>query len=277
MLSPEVWNFKPPQHHFSVERRNCGEKDIPSVVKTHYFNHSVSVVLPNTIRVPDSLRSCVSEDSDYYRVNALNVYDLLNKEFIEAFVVKGELNLLAIENRIDLDSSISITPSGYLILSLIQEDFQKLGLEGKASLFDRKAHTRYVVTIDLKKEYFTPGKKNYEHTRAALEKRFNKKFDVIVAWDPPEEKVCPSSIAAWFHKHGYKVSLCRQTFFQRTQYSLQIPIISNGCDIEAFLEWLGIFCISGDLCNGNEDNFVNMYQCPSPFMQDFQIVWLVGI
>lgn len=130
------------------------------------------------------------------------------------------------------------------------------------------------MTIDLKKEYFTPGKKNYEHTRAALEKRFNKKFDVIVAWDPPEEKVCPSSIAAWFHKHGYKVSLCRQTFFQRTQYSLQIPIISNGCDIEAFLEWLGIFCISGDLCNGNEDNFVNMYQCPSPFMQVGQVQYL---
>lgn len=55
----------------------------------------------------------------------------------------GELTLLTIENKIDLDNSVAITPSGHLILSLLTEDFQKLGLEGKVSFFDRKMHTRY--------------------------------------------------------------------------------------------------------------------------------------
>lgn len=41
------------------------------------------------------------------------------------------------------------------------------------------------MTIDLKSESFTPGKKNYEHTRAALKERFKQTFDVIVAWNPP--------------------------------------------------------------------------------------------
>lgn len=55
----------------------------------------------------------------------------------------GELTLLTIRNNIDLDSAVAITPSGHLILSLLIEDFQKLGLEGKVSFFDHKVHTRY--------------------------------------------------------------------------------------------------------------------------------------
>lgn len=50
----------------------------------------ISLVLPNTLKTPDELRTCISEDSDYYRINAVNVFDLINKEFIEAFVKKGK-------------------------------------------------------------------------------------------------------------------------------------------------------------------------------------------
>ena len=53
------------------------------------------------------------------------------------------MTLLTIENKIDTDNSVAITPTGHLILSLLTEDYQKLGLEGKASFFDRKVHTRY--------------------------------------------------------------------------------------------------------------------------------------
>ncbi|XP_078038706.1 uncharacterized protein LOC144470966 isoform X2 [Augochlora pura] len=143
MLSPETWNFKPPQHYFSTQKRDFKRTDIPDIVKSHFFNHSISLVLPDTVRIPDDLQSCISEDSDYYRVNAVNVLDLINKEFIEAFVKKGELSLLTIGNKIDVDNAIVITPTGHLILSLLTEDFQILGLEGKASFFDRKANTRY--------------------------------------------------------------------------------------------------------------------------------------
>lgn len=50
------------------------------------------MVLPDTITVPDSLRNCLSEDTEYYRINALRVCDLLNREFIEAFVKKGNVH-----------------------------------------------------------------------------------------------------------------------------------------------------------------------------------------
>lgn len=42
MLSPEVWNFKPPKHYVSIEKRNYKDNNVPSIVESHYFNHSVS-------------------------------------------------------------------------------------------------------------------------------------------------------------------------------------------------------------------------------------------
>ncbi|KOC61784.1 hypothetical protein WH47_03041 [Habropoda laboriosa] len=61
------------------------------------------------------------------------------------------------------------------------------------------------------------------------------------------ENLCPSSIAAWFHKHEYSVVLCHQTSVQRIEYSLPIPVISNELDNDKFFEWLGVLSISGDL------------------------------
>ncbi|XP_050446079.1 ribonuclease P protein subunit p40-like isoform X1 [Cataglyphis hispanica] len=261
MLCPETYDFKPPRHYVSVDNRDFTKTDIPSVMDTHYFNHSISIVLPDTVTVPSTLWDCLSEDTDYYRINALCAYDLLNAEFIEAFIKKGEVSLLTIENKIDLQNSICVTPTGYLLLSLVTEDYQALGLEGKPSFFDRKPHTRYVVTINLKNENFVPGKKNYERTRIAL-KRLKQSFDVVVLWDPPRTDLCPSSIAAWFYACNYDVYLCHQTCFQRAKYSTTIPILQEGCDLDKFFEWLGFFSIGGDLFNREMDNYVNTYECP---------------
>lgn len=124
----------------------------------------------------------------------------------------------------------------------------------------------------MKSENFT-SKKNYEHVQTSLKKHFDKKFNIIISWNPSgkffiifyliyflfifmkfyfihiflEENVCPSSVAAWFHKRKYNVFLCQQVFLQRTEYCLSIPIISNESDHDKFFEWLGVFTICGDL------------------------------
>ncbi|XP_018362824.1 PREDICTED: ribonuclease P protein subunit p40-like [Trachymyrmex cornetzi] len=184
MLCPETWNLKPLPHYTATLHLDVMKNAI-ALVKSHYFNHSISVVLPNTVTVPQNLHNCLSKDTNYYRINKLHVSDLLNIEFIEAFVKKGEINLLTLENKIDLENSICVTPTGYLILSLLTDDYQALGLEGKPSAFSHKSHTRYIVRIDLTNENFIPGKKNYERIRIALEERLTEKFDVIISWDPP--------------------------------------------------------------------------------------------
>lgn len=57
--------------------------------------------------------------------------------------VSGELTLLSIKNKIDVDNVIAITPTGHLILSLLRDTYQKLGIEGKPTFFERKNYSRY--------------------------------------------------------------------------------------------------------------------------------------
>lgn len=125
----------------------------------------------------------------------------------------GELTLLTIGNKLDLCNTMAVTPDGVLIISLIRDDFHKLGLEGNASSFDYKTNTRYsmsqnnnsliknyyynliftniilsffiVVKIDLTATHFVPGKKNYERVKTALENHLDLIFDVILIWEPP--------------------------------------------------------------------------------------------
>ncbi|XP_012262665.2 ribonuclease P protein subunit p40-like [Athalia rosae] len=271
MLCPEVWDFKAPQHNFKVVKSDSLTKEVTSAIKNHYFNHSVQVVLPDTVNLPHHIFENFNADSDYYRVNGLQAQELVDKEFVEAFVKKGEVNILAIESRVDTANSLAVTPSGHLILSLVKEDFQSLGLEGSPSFFDRKVKTRFVVTIDLKEEIFTPGKKNYEHVRRCLTNNLHQSFDIILAWNPPDDKLCPSSVAAWFHKRGYEVKLCRQVKVERSEYSLKIPIINSSTDDGKLFEWLGMFSIGGDLEDTKYDSYVNRYQCPAPMTEVGQI------
>lgn len=280
MLCPETWNVEPPPHYSTTLHLDMTTKlregNIPALIKNHYFNHSISMVFPDTITIPSSLHNCLSEDTDYYQINGLRVSDLLRIEFIEAFVKKGEINLLTIGNKIDLQNSICVTPTGCLILSLLTDDYQALGLEGSPSAFGHKPHTRYIVKIDLTNENFVPGKKIYERIRVALEERLTQKFDVIISWDPPEINVCPSSVAAWFHARDYNVYLCRQKFSQRTKYSLTVPTYEDRCDKTDvdFFEWLGVFSINGDLSTKGKDDYSNTYRSPSPSIHVGQVQYL---
>ncbi|KAI4493139.1 hypothetical protein M0802_009689 [Mischocyttarus mexicanus] len=266
MLSPKVWNFKPIQHYFNVEKLDNKKTDVPVTIKKHYFNHAVSLILPHSSNIPDSVINSIIEDTDYYKIKGLHVSELLNKQFIDAFVKKGELTLLAIGNKIDLSNSIAVTPNGILIISLLCEDFYKLGLEGQKSFFDRKINTRNVVNIDLTAKHFLPGKKNYERVKTALENHLDLIFDVILIWEPPDVNMCPSSVAAWFHQRGYSVSLSQPKLSYRTESNVNVPILTDSYNInEDFYEWLGMFSISGNIKNeGTSEEYVNTYKCPKP-------------
>ncbi|XP_015513585.2 ribonuclease P protein subunit p40 [Neodiprion lecontei] len=271
MLCPEVWDFKAPQHYFKVDHSDCLTKNVTGVIRKHYFNHSVSVVIPDTVNLPPHYFESFNEDNDYYRVNNLSASELVDKEFIEAFVKNGEVSVLAIESHIDTQNSLAVTPSGHLILSLVKEDFQTLGIEGKPSFFDRNIKNRFVVTIDLKEESFTPGKKNYEHVRESLTNNLHQRFNVILAWEPPDKKLCPSSIAAWFDKRGYTVKLCRQKKVDQCLYSIKIPIINSSTNHSELFEWLGVLSIGGDLKNSAENSYLNSYKCSEPWTEVGQV------
>lgn len=49
----------------------------------------MSVVFPETIDVPEEIKSSLVRDKEYYKIHALYPHELVSKEFIEAFVKKG--------------------------------------------------------------------------------------------------------------------------------------------------------------------------------------------
>ena len=53
------------------------------------FCLQVSVVLPEAINVPEIIKDSLNEDCDYYKVENLQICELVCMEFIEAFVKKG--------------------------------------------------------------------------------------------------------------------------------------------------------------------------------------------
>lgn len=61
------------------------------------FCSQVSVVLPDTINVSEVITNALNEDCDYYKVEDIHVCDLINKEFIEAFVKKGTGMVTAVD------------------------------------------------------------------------------------------------------------------------------------------------------------------------------------
>ncbi|XP_049950543.1 ribonuclease P protein subunit p40-like isoform X3 [Schistocerca serialis cubense] len=253
MLSPEIWSFSSPCSKLSskvLKEEDDAEKS-HAIVSSHHFNHMISVVIPDTLSVPSSIVDALLEDCAYYRIFAVPAVELINRNFLDAFVRRGELTLLSHNTRIDVDDSIAVTPNGLLILSLNKGTYQQLGLEGRQSFFQRDSD-RYIINLDIKASNFGPGNKNYERVFWCLKNCFNVKFGIVLAWDPPVENICPSSVAAYFDDKGYNVHQCHPHFSKRISYNVPVPPVtarkedesSEYCDV---LEWLGAFSVGVDL------------------------------
>ncbi|XP_049801518.1 ribonuclease P protein subunit p40-like isoform X3 [Schistocerca nitens] len=268
MLSPEIWSFSSPCSKLSskvLKEEDDAEKS-DAIVSTHHFNHMISVVIPDTLSVPSSIVDALLEDCAYYRILAVPAVELINRNFLDAFVRRGELTLLSDNTRIDVDDSIAVTPNGLLILSLNKGTYQQLGLEGRLSFFQRDSD-RYIINLDLKASNFGPGTKNYERVFWCLKNCFNVKFDILLAWDPPVENICPSSVAAYFDDKGYIVHQCHPHFSKRISYNVPVPPVtarkeeesSEYCDV---LEWLGAFSVGVDLDLEPREDFLSTYSVP---------------
>ncbi|XP_054284120.1 ribonuclease P protein subunit p40-like isoform X3 [Macrosteles quadrilineatus] len=276
MLSPEIWNFKPPKHNFSTL---LGTKELSSKVSSeiskHHFNHSVTVVLPDTVLVPKAINSTLINDCIYYKVVGFSVHKLLDKQFIESFINKGELTALSVGTCIDTDDCAAIIPSGHLVLNLTKETFQSLGLEGSQSAFSTE---RYVVKIDLKNPSFTPGKKNYERALKCLSEFAPLQMDFIIAWEPPEapqkQQVCPSSIAAYLSTCGEQVSECTPKLTTSRQYNVKLPSLAN-VELPDLLEWLGAVSHGVDMNREDaEGHYLSTYRGPLETQGESQVAVL---
>ncbi|OAD62896.1 hypothetical protein WN48_07357 [Eufriesea mexicana] len=154
---------------------------------------------------------------------------------IEKVIING---IIAMPNLVCFTLCFDCTDN--IITALVQncKKLQKLDVTASRSVTERSVgpllSCKYLKQVKLYKTSMTvPGYANLFLDHLNIE-------DI-------DENLCPSSVAAWFHEHKYNVFLCQQTFLQRTEYSLPIPIISNEFDNDKFFEWLGVLSICGDL------------------------------
>ncbi|KAJ4431831.1 hypothetical protein ANN_20436 [Periplaneta americana] len=99
MLCPEVWKFSPSANNFKFKsgRFDEGKIQCSNLMDFHYYNHLVQVVLPDALSVPETIKNLLIEDCDYYVIEDVVINELINKEFIEAFVKKGMPVIMEVE------------------------------------------------------------------------------------------------------------------------------------------------------------------------------------
>ncbi|KAK9510265.1 hypothetical protein O3M35_005087 [Rhynocoris fuscipes] len=238
MLAPDICNFKPSQPHQIYWQSTLNSDSLDNLVQKHSFNHSVSALFPDTLNLPPDILNCLNVDTVYYKISNLPVSEFVDYLFIEAFINRGELTALSIDNLLDIDNCAAITPFGLLVLSLNKDLFQELGIDKGPAVDLVKCSEKKHLLINLKETRFKPGKKNYDRIWNRLRKTKHLTMNFVLAWEPNEDKVCPSSIAAYFHKKGYLIEECIPSRSNRVDYNVRIPLDSTD-PVELF-EWFGL-------------------------------------
>lgn len=262
MQSPEVWNFKEPSTFLQIKEFNKFPK---TLLEEFFCNHLITLIVPDCLKIPPKLVQSLIDDCEYYKITGVNLSHLLDPQFFDNFIRQGKLTALSIGTRIDCDNCFAITPTGTLILILNKDTYQSLGLEGSASYFSQKNKDRYIIKIDLRNSKLQPGQRSFKRIKAALDSL--EKFSLILSWLPPEDTICPSSVAKFFNDLNYNVKVCKNNFKTHVLYSINSPIILkediSENEIIDFAEWLGMVSIDGDFL-GSFDNYVNTYEAPEP-------------
>ncbi|KAL0966862.1 hypothetical protein UPYG_G00301110 [Umbra pygmaea] len=237
-------------------------------VSKHYFNHKVSLVIPECRSLPPKLASVINNFKKYFLIKDLPVYEFLDKDFLENVVWNGALYALSYKTSIDQDNTIALLPSSHLILSVDKDTYEQLGLEGKPSQYNHKQPMRYVVTIDLTEKSMAPGGKRYQRVLSSLKERVPLKSHFLLAR----------------HNSGVEGDRVLQSLLARYQWKDHTPVVrshtlkdlscpslrstdlrgeQHSCDPSSFLEWLGAVS-AGVSCDNTATSFTSTYVCPEP-------------
>uniref|UniRef100_F6U311 Ribonuclease P/MRP 40kDa subunit n=1 Tax=Xenopus tropicalis TaxID=8364 RepID=F6U311_XENTR len=214
-----------------------------ALVQSHYYNCSVSLLLPECASLPEHIKRTVDNFGRYYLVRNLPLHEFVKEDFINTFVKKGKL-----------------------ILSVDKDTYEELGLQGKPSLYSGKNPLRYIIKIDLTEEGLAPGGKKFQRLNWAFTEKKPLKCDFLLAWD----NTGAPSILSYFCK--YTVKECNFKITSRISRDLPCPVLKSGdlhgkpeesCSSEELFDWLGAVSNSID-CDNDSSNFISAFCCPHP-------------
>lgn len=176
MLCPELFKFPIPTYNVDCIKwapiTKCTK--FKEEIKSLQLVRTLSVVIPaNEGPVVETIANDLESGScSLYLVKQLPLAELVRREFLEAFVKRGQLHGISPKTRLETDDCAAIFPDGTLRLSLNRETYHCVK---SCSTIKSRRRDKYVVEIDLK----SPGAKDQ------LEKE-TLAFDMILRWIPPE-------------------------------------------------------------------------------------------
>uniref|UniRef100_A0A8C9TPG2 Ribonuclease P/MRP 40 subunit n=1 Tax=Scleropages formosus TaxID=113540 RepID=A0A8C9TPG2_SCLFO len=211
-------------------------------VSQHYFNYKVSARRYGC----DGGVSGVEETGGWGWMGALTALCVLCDP--------GRFYALSYKTRIDQDDVVALLP--LLILSVVKDTYEQLGLEGRPSQY-------YRVPLGL--QVHGPGSKRYDRVLWALREKVPLKTDFLMA--------CHMGTEAWslppcLSRYPWKE--LQASVDTQTLRDLPCPVLhgddlrgETACEPHAFLEWLG--AVAFVICSENEaTSFLSTYECPEP-------------
>ncbi|XP_052805214.1 ribonuclease P protein subunit p40-like [Mya arenaria] len=236
------------------------------------FTYSIQILLPAADVLPAEIDAALSEEQAFLARN-VPVSLLLHPDFIHGFIKAGSVYMLSHGTCIDKDDCLALQPDGVLVLSLSEDTYHQLGLEG------RRANGRYVVEVDLLGKLYTTSDRYRQRVTSCLTDHLTVTFDLLTTWSPTDEKLCPSSIQNFFKKQHitcnrlklHKKVLKYMNFLvpDFTSESFQAAGDQDGksCDHYKVVEWLGACALGLDMSTEANNSFVSSYRCPSPHQE----------
>ncbi|EDO46455.1 predicted protein [Nematostella vectensis] len=274
-MADETPHFPTPKRRLIFEKYSFkdAKKRYEKQIKEHFYNHCVSVMMPETVK---DERMDFLHSSDFlgdFLVATLPVHLFTDKEFIEHFVRNGSITALSYDTHIDTENCIALLPTGKLVLSLDKDIYEELGIPGKKSIFVKS--NRFVVEVDVKAASFTSGKKLYSRVRQCFKRHaecLTNKY--LLMWTDQGGVLDNGKLQSFLI--NYESKLLKTKRSRHDFHNVLAPVLDyqhpktsteampSACDAAQFHEWLGCMECGVDCSKAAADSYTSRLTCPVP-------------
>ena len=167
----------------------------------------------------------------YYSIHEFKVSDIFTKNFIDGYVLNGDLCCTSTNDN--YENCQFILSEKKLTLRLDRELYYSLTAVHLTKFVRKNEDDKLFVTFDVDMTYDHITKIKNELMSEEVDK-----LSINFSWKPKENDICPSSLAKFLTDMRYSVKECENKYLNNFLYSIKIPKIpTNSLNDETYDEW----------------------------------------
>lgn len=156
----------------------------------------------------------------YYSIDEFKIADIFTKNFIDGYVLNGDLCCASLNDR--YENCQFILSEKKVTLRLDRELYYSLSAVHLTKFLRKNEDDKLFVTFDVDLTYDHITKIRNELMAEDVDK-----LSMSFSWKPKENDLCPSSLAKFLTDMGYSVKECENKYLNNFLYSLKIPKIPS--------------------------------------------------